>query len=44
MYQIINIDLRQVVVDDPVHEVEGDEGDGEEDPAVLVDVGGGHPQ
>jgi hypothetical protein len=30
-----------VVVDDPVHELEAAEGDGEEDAAVLVDVRGG---
>ncbi len=32
--------LRDVEVDDPVHQVEADEADGEEDAAVLVDVGG----
>ena len=29
-----------MLVDDPVHELEADEGDGEDDPGVLVNVGG----
>jgi hypothetical protein len=33
--------LRDVQVDDPVHQVEADEADGEENAAVLVNVGGG---
>ena len=32
----------QAEVDHPVHEVEGDEHDGEDDPAVLVDITGPH--
>ena len=34
----------QTEVHHPVHEVEGDEHDGEDDPAVLVDVTGAHPE
>ena len=30
----------QAQVDHPVHEVEGEEGDGEHDPAVLVNITG----
>ena len=30
--------IAEVVVDDPVHQLEAGERDGEEDPAVLVDV------
>lgn len=30
-----------MLVDDPVHELETDEGDGEDDPRVLVDITGG---
>ena len=29
-------------IDHPVHEVEGEEGDGEHDPAVLVNITGPH--
>ena len=35
---------RQAQVDHPVHEVEGDEHDGEDDPAVLVDITGPHAE
>ena len=38
--QVRNDLLRDVEVDDPVHEVEAGEGDGEEDAGVLVNVGG----
>jgi len=31
-------------IDHPVHEVEAEEGDGENDPTVLVDVGGLHAE
>ena len=31
-------------VDHPVHEVEGEEHDGEDDPAVLVDITGAHAE
>ena len=31
-------------VDHPVHEVEGEEHDGEDDPAVLVNITGPHAQ
>ena len=34
----------QAQVDHPVHEVEGDEHDGEDDPTVLVDITGSHPE
>ncbi len=37
--EILHDDVREVVVDDPVHELEAAEGDWEEDAAVLVDVG-----
>ena len=30
--------VAEVVVDDPVHQLEAGERDGEEDPAVLVDI------
>ena len=39
--QVLYHNIGEVVVDDPVHQLEAAEGDGEEDPAVLVDVGGG---
>ena len=32
----------QAQVDHPVHEVEGEEHDGEDDPAVLVNITGPH--
>ena len=35
--------VADVQVDDPVHEVEAGEGDGEEDTAVLVNVRRRHP-
>ena len=35
---------RQTQVDHPVHEVEGDEHDGEDYPTVLVDITGSHPE
>ena len=34
--------ITEMAVDDPVHELEASEGDGEEDAAVLVDVRCGH--
>ena len=42
--KIVDVDLREMVVDNPVHEVEAGEGHGEHDPRVLVHVGGGHAE
>ena len=44
MDEVIYIDLREVVVDDPVHEVEAGEGHREHNPGVLVHVRGRHSQ
>ena len=44
VYEVVQVDLGQVVVDDPVHQGEADKGHGEEDPAVLVNIRGGHAQ
>ncbi len=33
-----------MAVDDPIHQLEAGEGDGEKDAAVLVDVGGRHAE
>ena len=37
--QVLSHHVRDVQVDDPVHEVEASETDGEDDARVLVDVG-----
>ena len=42
--QVLSHHVRDVQVDDPVHEVEADEGDGEDDAAILVDVAGSHAE
>ena len=40
-HEVLGDLVADVQVDDPVHEVEAGEGDGEEDAAVLVDPHGG---
>ena len=42
--QVLHHNVREMVVDDPVHQLETAEGDGEEDAGVFVDVGGGDPE
>jgi len=43
-HQVVDRVITQVAVDDPVHQLEASECDWKEDPAVLVDVGGRHPE
>lgn len=38
-FEIVCHDVGDMQVDDPVHEIEADEADGEDDPRVLVNVG-----
>ncbi len=42
--QVWDFIVAQMLVDDPVHELEASEGDREDDTAVLVDVRGRHPE
>ena len=44
VHDIVRDVSSQAEVDHPVHEVEGDEHDGEDDSAVLVDITGPHPE
>ncbi len=42
--EVVDFVVAEVLVDDPVHQLEAGEGDGEDDAGVLVDVRRSHSE